>query len=368
MQKSKYVGVLTRQKQNKSTQKTETTFYIQYYDPQKKRHLEKVGSSLKGMTLAKANNIRSRRIEGREVSNTEKRDQLESLAKAQSEKYTIHRLWEEYSEIKKDKLKDFKKARNIYNGYLIKKFGSKTPAELTALEVEKFRCKLEKRLKPATVKSVLELLNRLINFGVKKNLIAPLSFKIEMPTFDNQVTEYLTDEERKALWQACLQSPHVQVANMLRLIILTGIRISSVLKLDWKDIDFTNGFMILQDSKSGKNEKIPLNTQALELLQTHPKPFSQCPSVFPNQYGKQRTKRPVIHARAIYKDAGIIRSDFRIFHGLRHDYGTKLTSSGKVDLYTLQKLMTHKDAKTTQRYAHLHDKTLKQASEVAGVI
>jgi integrase len=42
-----------------------------------------------------------------------------------------------------------------------------------------------------------------------------------------------------------------------------------------------------------------------------------------------------------------------------------LASSGKVDLYTLQKLLTHKDPKMTQRYAHLRDEALRKASDVA---
>jgi len=39
-----------------------------------------------------------------------------------------------------------------------------------------------------------------------------------------------------------------------------------------------------------------------------------------------------------------------------------------VDLYTLQKLLTHKSPQMTQRYAHLRDDTLKRAAEVAGDI
>jgi integrase len=45
-----------------------------------------------------------------------------------------------------------------------------------------------------------------------------------------------------------------------------------------------------------------------------------------------------------------------------------LASSGKVDMYTLQKLLTHKSPLMTQRYAHLRDEALKQASELAGNI
>jgi len=43
-----------------------------------------------------------------------------------------------------------------------------------------------------------------------------------------------------------------------------------------------------------------------------------------------------------------------------------LASSGRVDMYTLQKLLTHKSPVMTQRYAHLRDDTLKNAANLAG--
>ncbi|NQU65344.1 MAG: hypothetical protein HQ517_13815 [SAR324 cluster bacterium] len=39
-----------------------------------------------------------------------------------------------------------------------------------------------------------------------------------------------------------------------------------------------------------------------------------------------------------------------------------LASSGKVDLYTLQKLLNHKDPRMTQRYAHIVDESLRRGS------
>jgi integrase len=42
-----------------------------------------------------------------------------------------------------------------------------------------------------------------------------------------------------------------------------------------------------------------------------------------------------------------------------------LASSGNVDLYTLQKLLTHKSPEMTQRYAHLRDEILKKAASLA---
>jgi site-specific recombinase XerD len=69
----------------------------------------------------------------------------------------------------------------------------------------------------------------------------------------------------------------------------------------------------------------------------------------------------------IKENAGLPK-DFRALHGLRHVYASMLASSGKVDLYTLQKLLTHKSPIMTQRYAHLRDEALKEASKIAGDI
>lgn len=55
---------------------------------------------------------------------------------------------------------------------------------------------------------------------------------------------------------------------------------------------------------------------------------------------------------------------FRPIYGLRHTFASNLANSGQVDLYTLQKLMTHKSPDMTQRYAHLRDEALQKASEV----
>ena len=132
-------------------------------------------------------------------------------------------------------------------------------------------------------------------------------------------------------------------------------------KLKWEDIDLERGFIHLRDPKSGRDQTIPLNLAAREVLEHHPK--SESLFVFPGRGGKQRTeiRRPIDRIR---KAAGLPK-DFRPLHGLRHTYASMLASSGQVDLYTLGKLLTHKSAAMTQRYAHLRDETLRRASDLA---
>jgi integrase len=99
------------------------------------------------------------------------------------------------------------------------------------------------------------------------------------------------------------------------------------------------------------------------LLNSHPRTEGS-PYVFPGRNGAKRVD--VNHqVNRIKKRAGLPK-EFRPLHGLRHVYASILASSGQVDMYTLQKLLTHKDPRMTQRYAHLRDDALRRAADIAG--
>jgi integrase len=143
------------------------------------------------------------------------------------------------------------------------------------------------------------------------------------------------------------------------------MRRGELFKLKWEHIDFELGFINLVDPKGKINQTIPMNEAARGVLETHPR-TKDTPYVFPGRGGKQRVTVQVASNR-VKKAAGLPKN-FRPLHGLRHAYASMLASSGKVDLYMLQKLLTHKSGQMTQRYAHLTDHALKQASSVAADI
>ena len=148
----------------------------------------------------------------------------------------------------------------------------------------------------------------------------------------------------------------------MKLVLFTGMRRGEVLKLKWEDVDFDRRFINIRDPKGGPDQKIPLNDAARNVLESHPREDS--PYVFPGRGGKQRVSVQA-GVNKIKKLAGLPK-DFRPLHGLRHVYASMLASSGKVDMYTLQKLLTHKSPQMTQRYAHLRDKALRRAADLAG--
>jgi integrase len=180
---------------------------------------------------------------------------------------------------------------------------------------------------------------------------------------DNQKTEDLNPEQLKKLLEEIGKSQDIEAAAIMKLALFTGMRRGEMFKLKWNDIDFQRGFIAIKNPKGGVSQKIPLNEQARQVLENHPRTAE---NVFVRPDGEpftdiRRRVNPI-------KEAAGIPDDFRALHGLRHTYASMLASSGKVDLYTLQKLLTHKSPIMTQRYAHLRDDALRNASTLAGDI
>lgn len=343
----------------------EKIFYIQYRRGGKLIE-EKAGRQFNDdMTPARAAGIRTEKVEGKRQSNQERREAECSAKIAETSRWTITSLWKKYQKTNPE-VKAIAKDEDRFNCYIKDVLGEREPSELLPLDVDRLRIRLQKTLTPATVRNVLELLRRVINFGVKKHLCQGLCFAIQMPKVNNLKTEDLSPEELGRLLQAIDQDQNLHVANIMRLALFTGMRKGELFKLQWQDIDFERGFIHIKDPKGGPDQKIPLNDAVRDILESHPK-TEDSSYVFPgaDKGGRKNAHRVV---NRIKKNADLAE-DFRPLHGLRHVYASMMASSGEVDMLTLQKLLTHKSPQMTQRYAHLRDEALKRAAGVAdGII
>lgn len=352
---TKHPGVFYRNADRIGGPGKEKVFYI-VFKKDGKVHEEKAGRQyVDDMSAAKAARYRGERIEGKRLSPKDIRQTRRDKT------WTINALWDEYKQAHPEnkglKNEDSKFLKNVEDG-----IGRKKPEELSLLDVDRLRIKLQKVGKHTTAVRVLELLRRTINFGVNRALIKPLPFKIKIPTLNNQTTEDLSSEQLNSLLMAIDKDPHPHAGPMMKLTLFSGLRRGELFSLQWKDIDFDRGFINIRDPKGGADQKIPVNDGVRTILGALSR--NDGPYVFPGRNGGRRTSIGD-QVRRIKKAAGLPEG-FRPLHGLRHVFASMLASSGEVDMYTLQKLLTHKSPAMTMRYAHLRDKTLKRASVLAG--
>jgi integrase len=358
-QKTKYPGVYYREVQRIGGQGMEKVYYI-VFKKDGKVYEEKVGRQFADdMTPARAAVIRSERYEGKRSSRKEIRERLEIKRLSAATIWTFDKLWEEYK-LQKHNGKSLFIDENRYKNHVQPTFGCREPGQVTPLELDQFRTGMEHRgMAPATVRNVMELVRRIVHFAQKRQLCSVPPYLGELPQVNNQKTEDLTPEQLTRLWEVLEKDSNRTAANLMKVALLTGMRKGELFKLRWPDIDFSRNFIHIKDPKNGQDQKIPLSTAAREVLESQSR---ESEFVFPGRGGIQRVD--INKAVNRIKRAAGLPDDFRPLHGLRHSFASMLASSGKVDMYTLQKLMTHKSPMMTQRYAHMRDEALTRASNL----
>jgi len=143
----------------------------------------------------------------------------------------------------------------------------------------------------------------------------------------------------------------------IRLALLTGMRRGEVLNLRWSEVDSERTQLRLADSKTGA-KVVQIGAPALLVLRSLPR-VKDAIYVFSSGDGKQ----PLESVRRVW-DA--VRFEAKIedvrFHDLRHSFASSLAEQGE-SLLLIGSLLGHKDASTTQRYAHLVDDRRKAAAD-----
>jgi len=130
------------------------------------------------------------------------------------------------------------------------------------------------------------------------------------------------------------------------------MRKGEILGLRWDHVSWERKTLLLSDTKNGESRCLPIDSILLRELSEHRSRVKNDELVFPS-YDRSGNVVPLNDVNGsfekVLEDAGI--KDFR-FHDLRHTFASHYMMSGG-QLYTLSKILGHKDLKMTQRYAKL---------------
>ena len=149
-----------------------------------------------------------------------------------------------------------------------------------------------------------------------------------------------------------------RVADLVRVLLLTGARRGEVLGMQWNQIDLEAGTWTKPGAttKQKTEHRVPLSADALEIIARQPKVALY---VFPGATGQRKGLRKT-WARVV-KNAEL--EGLRI-HDLRHSFASNLVSGG-LTLPVVGALIGHSNQATTARYGYLLDEPLRAAVELA---
>ncbi len=166
--------------------------------------------------------------------------------------------------------------------------------------------------------------------------------------------EFLTLEELQAAVKVECEIPQMKTAFIFSC--LTGLRWSDINKLLWSEVQHSNdmGYYIRFRQKKTKGaETLPISEQAVGLLGERQDKDDR---VF---IGLKYSAWHNLKLQQWMMRAGISKTI--TFHCARHTYATLQLSAG-TDIYTVSKLLGHRELKTTQIYAKVIDQQKKEAA------
>lgn len=227
---------------------------------------------------------------------------------------------------------------------------------------------------PYMANRVLALLSVLFNLAIEREM-RPDNPCVRVPKAPEEKREtFLCPAEFARLSNALAVHPEKVSAAAIRFLMLTGARRNEALAAKWSEFDLAAGVWTKPstNTKQKRSHRVPLSVAGVAVLtemQAEAAKMKKAgiitPYVFPSS---KKTAEALGEVRRTWasacKAAGL--TGIRL-HDLRHSFASALVSGG-VGLTTIGAMLGHSQPRTTGRYAHLYDSTLRDAAERVGSI
>lgn len=265
------------------------------------------------------------------------------------------------------KPESIRKTREHVKNWLGPVLGTLPLQKIKPLHLEKVRSTLVKAGRsPRTVQYVMASFRTVWNKARNHGLVVEESptKRIEHLRVSNTRQRYLKRFEAEALLQAVRQRSE-QTYQISLLSLHTGMRFSEITGLTWSHIDFDARKIHILNAKGDKDRSVPMTREVFAVLDGLPKGGGN-EYVFPSRsngrIGKI-SKSFDLAVRELGLNDNITDPKLRFtFHCLRHTHASWMIESG-TDLFLVQKQLGHSTPVVTQRYAHISDAQLEEASK-----
>ncbi len=153
------------------------------------------------------------------------------------------------------------------------------------------------------------------------------------------------------------------VKDLVIFAVNTGLRQGELLNLQFRQVNFSNRTIILDNqthiTKSKRIRSVPLNETAFNIIQKRNNGRDQNVFTLKESGIKQDW---IVHNFKKYVLKAKLNPKLN-FHSLRHTFASWLVQKG-ISIYEVSKLLGHADIKTTEIYAHLRSDDLRNAVQM----
>ena len=333
------------------------TYYLRYRDLHGKQKQYKIGDA-KSLTFEQARNaaqtIRAKVVLGDDPS----------AEKAAIRKVPLLQVFidDHYLPYVKSCKRGWETNVSVLKNHITPEFGKLHMDEVTQSLIVKYHLEMhEKGYAAATANRVVVMLSAMFNLAKKWGIFdTNPAVGISLFEENNKRERYLNPEEVQRLNKAICDSENTQLKHIVALLLLTGCRKRELLDSEWGHFDLERRSWRIPMSKSGKARHVPLSDDVVSILSRLPR-FDGCTYVVPNPKTQQPYNNMFCSWNTARTRAGM--PELRM-HDLRHSFASFLVNAGR-SLYEVQNILGHSQLNTTQRYAHLSQATLLDATNAA---
>ncbi len=191
---------------------------------------------------------------------------------------------------------------------------------------------------------------------------------IEVPVPKQALPKFLSLNESLRLLASADSTDSKRDYCILTLFLNCGMRLSELVGIDIRDIDFTEKRLKVL-GKGNKERMVYLNSACMDALnsyleeRTANKKAAAEPALFISNQNKRISKRRVQQiVENSLQEAGLDGKGITT-HKLRHTAATLMYQYGDADVLTLKELLGHASVSTTEIYTHLSDDNVRSAVE-----
>jgi integrase len=262
--------------------------------------------------------------------------------------------------------------RSILRKHVGPHFGAHTKAaDVTFADIDALHRKVTTGSGPYAANRTQGVVHKMFSLAVRWGMRADNPARGIEYNYEAKRKRYLTPDELARLTAALTEYPHKQIADIFRILLLTGARRGEVRAMRWADVDLGAGTWTKPGSttKQRSDHSVPLSAPARQLLseireQQSSKRQPLGEYVFPRKHGDGHLVELRDHWLRLCQAAQI--TGLRT-HDLRHSFASQLASGG-ASLPLIGALLGHSNPNTTARYAHLFDDPQRAAVERVGAI
>lgn len=242
-----------------------------------------------------------------------------------------------------------------------------TAGEVTATSLNSYILFLEKEgRKPATISRSIASMKAFYHYMEKEHrLAADPSERLKAPKIEKKMPVILSTEEvNRLLGQPNGASPkELRDKAMLELLYATGIRVSELISLKLWDVNLKMEYLTCSDGH--KERMIPFGGIAKQALlryfeQGRPRLVDDgsVDWLFTNCLGQAMSRQGFWKLIKSYGRKAGIEAEITP-HMLRHSFAAHMVNNG-ADLKALQEMLGHSDVSTTQVYAQISQKRMRE--------